>query len=101
MKFQHLRLKSFASSKGARHKKYGKKEDFCHWRQMGVGGPMGSLIQESWIFFILPHESRCTHYSYKCLVLLWVSHHMISYQTMGYDRNWESLLAQLLISASA
>ena len=65
------------------------------------GDPMGSLIQESWIFFILPHESRCTHYSYKCLVLLWVSHHMISYQTMGYDRSWESLLAQLLILASA
>ena len=91
MKFQHLQLKSFANSKGPRHKKYG-----------GRGGdPMGSLIQESWIFFILPHESRCTHYSYKCLVLLWVSHHMISYQTMGYDRNWESLLAQLLISAAA
>ena len=41
MKFQHLQLKSFANSKGARHKKYGKKEDFCHWRQMGGGGSDG------------------------------------------------------------
>ena len=42
-----------------------------------------------------------THYSYKCLVLLRVSHHTISYQITGYDRSWESLLAQWLILASA
>ena len=95
-----MQLKSSANSKGTGHKKYGKKEDFCHWRQRGGIRRVPLFMSPgSFLFYIMNHD--VTHYSCKCLVLLWVSQHMISYQIMGCDRSWESLLAQLLILASA